>query len=89
MSPVLEKIKLAIAKIEERERNDPYLLVKKHVKKLSSTCSKTLGEKVTFIAQRAPGATVVPQVEFKSNGRLRLVEEIASAAVPVFVRVTV
>jgi hypothetical protein len=48
-----------------------------------------VGEKVTFIAQLAPGATVVPQVEFKLNGPLRVVEEMVSAVAPVFVRVTV
>jgi len=47
------------------------------------------GENVTLIAQFAPAATLVPQVEVMPNWPVAFMEEIVSAVLPVLVRMTV
>ena len=47
------------------------------------------GEKVTRMAQLAPGATVTPHVEVMANGPFTVLDEMDSAVRPVLLRVTV
>ncbi len=53
------------------------------------TMPARFGENVTLMVQVAPAATVLPQVDVAPNAPVVLIDEMASLALPLLVRVTV